>query len=301
MKIRGEPPVPLSASDLREWNRLTREEVKAIDQNLLAQQILLLAMEFGQVEFGSSPADKMRKEISELLARFKKSDPYKILGVTEDAKVDVIKKAHLQLIKKYHPDRLPAGADKEMRAQCENLLAIVNEATDILMDPSKRENLDAEKALEKMGGRKAIEEQLQAELKYDEALLLLRRRMFRPAYEIFSAIEAKLKDNTAFQSDYVFCRFMVDQEAKIFQKADGPKILTTFEESLKKEPSNLWPLYYKAIVHKLLGETEQAIEAFETVLEKNPHHNEAASELRVLRMRQDKDKKPKGGSWFKKG
>jgi molybdenum-dependent DNA-binding transcriptional regulator ModE len=39
------------------------------------------------------------------------NDPYAVLGLTNDAELEVVKAAHLALVKKYHPDR---GGSEEM-------------------------------------------------------------------------------------------------------------------------------------------------------------------------------------------
>jgi len=302
LRIRGDCAFNLGPAELREWNAMSRAEVQPMTQSFANQQLLVLAMELEQVVWGESPAQKLKNEIYVLLQKFKKATPFEILAVPENAGMDDLKKAHLQLIKKYHPDRLPTGADKELRSQCEHLLAQINEAYDLVSDPAKRENFFAERELEKVGGRKAIEEQLKAELRYDEGVQALRRKQYRQALDIFREIESKLQENLAFKSDQAFSKIMMDVEMLPLQKADGLKAMAIFDESIAREKDNIWPLFYKGMVLRLLGEWDRAIDVFEELLDKNPRMNEAASELRFLRTKQekDRDKKAKGSSWFKK-
>ncbi|NBC16269.1 MAG: DnaJ domain-containing protein, partial [Bacteroidetes bacterium] len=63
-------------------------------------------------------------------------DYYKILGVSEDASADEIKKAYRKLAQKYHPDRNPDDAEAEDRFK------EVQEANDVLSDPEKRRQYD---------------------------------------------------------------------------------------------------------------------------------------------------------------
>jgi DnaJ-class molecular chaperone len=63
-------------------------------------------------------------------------DYYKILGVSEDASADEIKKAYRKLAQKYHPDRNPDDAEAEERFK------EVQEANDVLSDPEKRRQYD---------------------------------------------------------------------------------------------------------------------------------------------------------------
>ncbi len=64
-------------------------------------------------------------------------DYYEILGVTRDASQDDIRKAYLNLARKYHPDK--TGGDKEG----EKKLKEINEAYDTLKNPEKRSQYDA--------------------------------------------------------------------------------------------------------------------------------------------------------------
>lgn len=302
VRIRSECPVPLGPTELREWNQLMKGDVLIRDVSGSTLSLLVLAMELNLLRWGESPDQKIKNEIYVLLQKFRKAAPTEVLGVTLSSSVEEVKKAHLQWIKKYHPDRLPPGSSAELRKSCEELMALVNEAYDVLSDPVKRENYEAEVALEKMGGRKAIEEQLQAELKYDEALVALRRKQYKLAYEGMLPLAEKLKENALFPSDLHFAKFMMEMEAKSFNRVELPKILKIFDESSQKVKDSAWPLYYKALALKMLGEADKALAVFDILVREFPKFSEAASEARFLRAKLEKGKKAKGGgSWFKRG
>jgi len=70
--------------------------------------------------------------------------------VAEDADADAIKKAYRALARKYHPDANPGDADAEERFK------EVSHANDVLSDPEKREEYDAERRFARMGGYGAM-------------------------------------------------------------------------------------------------------------------------------------------------
>src|SRR5690349_22220740 len=65
-----------------------------------------------------------------------KRDYYEVLGISKTASADEIKKAHRKLVRQYHPD-----VNKNNK-QSEEKFKEVQEAYDVLSDPTKRNNYD---------------------------------------------------------------------------------------------------------------------------------------------------------------
>jgi len=71
----------------------------------------------------------------------KKKDYYKILGLTNNASPEEIKKSYKKLAPKYHPDKNNGGTEEEMK-QAEKMFKDVNEAYQVLSDPKKKAMFD---------------------------------------------------------------------------------------------------------------------------------------------------------------
>ncbi len=75
-----------------------------------------------------------------------RQDYYEILGVSKDASKEEIRRAYLELARKYHPDK--TGGDKA----AEEKLKEINAAYDTLKNPEKRKEYDAMQASPFWGG-----------------------------------------------------------------------------------------------------------------------------------------------------
>ena len=65
-------------------------------------------------------------------------DPYQILGVSQDASEDEIKKAYRSLSRKYHPD---ANIDNPNKEQAEEKFKQVQQAYEQIMKKESRESI----------------------------------------------------------------------------------------------------------------------------------------------------------------
>ena len=61
--------------------------------------------------------------------RSRRDDPYRVLGLAEDASDAEIERAWRRLVSQYHPDRM-AGAADELRHQAEQRMREINRAYD---------------------------------------------------------------------------------------------------------------------------------------------------------------------------
>ena len=81
--------------------------------------------------FGFTAADFARIRARHVAA---KDDPYLILGVTQDAPEEEIRRRYRELVREYHPDRhIAAGVPEEMIEIAKQRLQTVNEAYDRIM------------------------------------------------------------------------------------------------------------------------------------------------------------------------
>jgi curved DNA-binding protein CbpA len=292
LMVSGILPLKLSALELKRWNRMTLESTDWRSADLEDQILLTVAVERGLVAEQKADHIPLEKEFSDIL---QKKDPFSIFESASANSDSGVKKEYLNLIKKYHPDRLPPGSPQSLKDLCEEVLSHINEAYAVVSDPEKRQEYLAEKELESMGGRDFVEKKIKAEFEYDEVRRSIARKQYTAALEKLLELEEFLKEDIQFQGDLLFCRAMHQcQESK-----DRQLLAPICSELSRLRKSNLDSptlAYYEGILWKLMGEDSKALQCFEAVLDLQPNHADAAMESRLLQSRAGK----KGKSWFGK-
>lgn len=299
-KAKSDFVLPLQAAELRLWNQLKNNPLDMESLDALQLRSVAFGLETDLIEVVQSKNQDQKTELTANLKELKKKDFYAILEVEETAATDLIKKNYLQLVKKYHPDRVAKASEPEIKKICEDILAVINEAYDTLSDHEKREEYDAERAFEAQGGMAGIERRLKAEATYEEARMAFRKKQYDRALELFKSVEVYQNDFPDFPVEIAFTRALVSGS----DKSGSPEaILAEIQkiESFAKRTPTLLAHYSLGILYRMAGRGKDALDHFDRVLQMDPNHAEAAIESRVLRSRlEKKEDKQKSKSWFKK-
>lgn len=288
----GPFPLPLLPNELRFWNSLSREPQLVSTADDLGFKLLTVASEFELLEVVQESSFQLLAELQQLEEKTRKQKYHEILEV--DAKQvapETIKKIYLEMIKKYHPDRLPAGASAEARALAEKIFARVNEAYSILSHPAKRAEYLAQIQLDQMGGREKVEKQLQAEQMIAQAKLTLKGKNFRKAHELFVSIAQLLPDDAEVRADQIYSEMMALIAEKKSIKEQLSHYIRQLEECVQLKSDYSGAFYYLGLSYKMDGRLEKAVGAFEKAAQLDAHLHEASSEARILRMKIDSAKK----------
>lgn len=240
---------------------------------------------------------KLMAEVSQRLEAAKAQNLFEIMGVTRKASIEEIKNTYLGFARRLHLDRLPKELSPDDRKRAEELFARITDANTQLTNPASRkayeESMDS--ALSQGEARKAVE----SEIEYQTGLAALRKGNFVGAVEGFrSAI--KLYDK---EGEYwVYLGWAVFREAT--RRKDSPAVVKSkhlIEKGMQMNPKLSESHYFLGMISKSEGDLETAKRHFKQTLEIAPKHMEAASELRVLNMRAEKEKAHPGmSSLFRK-
>lgn len=238
----------------------------------------------------SSEHRELWQEIGERYLAIDTQNYYDMLGVPRDAPASAIQKAYFNLVKKWHPDRVPSELS-EMRPYVEAIFGHLTRANETLTDDEQRGKYLA--AVQDGGGTPAADRQLaqivQAAMDFRKVEVMMRRREWDEALKLTDEVLA-LNDE---EPDYHATRGWV-----LFQKsggADGSRfeVEREIDRALELNDKHDKAHYYKGMVLKKAGKRAEALEHFRKAAEANPKNIDAVREVRIAEMRSDRPDEPK--------
>ena len=216
-------------------------------------------------------------------------DRFELLGVGRDASTEQIRTAYFGLARQLHPDRLSSLGIDDTERKAQRLFAEVNTAFSILSDPGRRAEY---LGVLRRGGEAAVrQEQAEAEamamriLESEEAfrrgeMAMRRDQMSTAIRELEHAIELN-PDEVDYHAALAWAKFCVASD-KLAVSSSTRKAL---EAAIARAPRAVSARFYLGRVERILGRDQDALRHFKQVLEAEPHHAEASSEVRVLEAR----------------
>ena len=144
-------------------------------------------------------ADAMRTEVFERLVGIENRSYYELLGIPKNASDGEVRKAYFAAAKRFHPDALTHLGLSDIKLQAAAVFARIAEANDVLRDPDKRREYDAERlhADEPTVDTRAL---AQAETFYRKGEILIGMGDFRGALEYLEPAVELWPDECEYQS-----------------------------------------------------------------------------------------------------
>jgi tetratricopeptide (TPR) repeat protein len=210
---------------------------------------------------------------------------YARLNVSPQAPQDAIKQAYLQLAKRYHPDRASPNLQHLLHDELQSVFTGLKEAWDSLSTPELRAKYD--QSLKASGKGASRKEEAALTLKMGETLL--KKRDFEGAInKLRRAVDLDPSgDSMAALAWGLVC----DPKASAATKEEAATLINR----ALRAPGATARTYYVAGVLWRTKDPESAVDAFRKALEMDPHHSDAALELRLIEQRRGKAQKKEGG------
>jgi len=232
------------------------------------------------------PAELLRK-LNDKFEQVKKAPLWEVLEVEKDANSETIKRSFLTLAKVYHPDRVSNSGDEEAMHRMQVVFARINEAYQVLSDPNQRAAY--EQQAEQRTAADGKERPEEARVQYQKGMVFLRKRDLAKAAESFRWAADLDPKNGDYQAWKTWVKHLRDGGE------DSPEKTAAVRDELvaliKRFPQSFYVARFLAKVHHKLGEKEKYFKALSVAHRLNPKDVEVARELRLFKMRKEKEEK----------
>jgi tetratricopeptide (TPR) repeat protein len=225
----------------------------------------------------------LKQKIVERAAGITAQNYFAMLGVDENAPVDVVQKAFISLAKVWHPDRLP-GALAEVKDECSKVFSHLTEAHATLTDPARR--TDYVRLLKEGGATPDEQAQVYAVL---EASTLFQKAEFHLKRNDTAAALDHVKRAHGLdpeQVDYLaLLTWIESQSPQFLGKEKTLEKIGVLDKALQKNPRCERAYFYRAMLWKRAEDHKRAYNDFKKASELNPRNLDAAREVRLHKMR----------------
>jgi tetratricopeptide (TPR) repeat protein len=213
---------------------------------------------------------------------------FEMLGLDKKAETPEVKAEFFKLAKDFHPDRLPPEL-APLRGCVEVIFGYLNEAHKTLGDDEQR--IAYLRSVREGGGTPAAERLMQqildSAIAYERVQVFARKHQYDDALELIQKILTVTKD----EPDYHAMQAWLLMNKFPGEGAPTGKIMEALDRALELQQEHERAHATKAKMLQRLGRQAEALRHFKRVVAINPNNLEAAREVRVASMREEKQEK----------
>lgn len=228
-------------------------------------------------------AGPSREQIVARAGTVESEDYFQALGVAREDPPDVVRSAYFALAKQWHPDRLPPDL-ADVRDEAGKVFARITDAFQVLSDAEKRtQYIEAlEKGATNEDEQAKVQKVIEATIEYQKAEVFLRKRDYDKALK--SARRAYEGDPEQAHHVALYA-WILAQQPEAQERRDFEESITLLNQAVKLHDRCEEAYLYRAMLHKLMGNSRAALKDYRTVVEINPKNIEATREVRLATMR----------------
>jgi curved DNA-binding protein CbpA len=225
-----------------------------------------------------SPAEQaLARQVEERVAGLSgERNRFEILGLHLEATREQVKAAFLDLVKVFHPDRLPPALGA-LVPQATAVFDSLREAQDYLQDDERRAFHAREMAA--LASGRPLRDQAEAAEAYRAGEVALRRRDHAAA-EAHFAEAYRLYPRAHVLAARAWAIYMDPN-----RKSDAASARAMMVDAVKEDANCDRAHYQLGVIARVEGDVERAERHFRAALRANPRHLESSQELRLIEMR----------------
>ncbi|MGC9324715.1 MAG: DUF4388 domain-containing protein [Desulfomonilia bacterium] len=256
----------------------TLYEYKVSELLLLGQdpaRALLALYCTGSVSFKESVHKALIDKLRQELRKIKDQDPFDTLGVDRKISEGGLKRAYIRIVKENHPDTYAYADDPEVKRLANDIFMEIQRAYNAVV-----KTLEGKPADEPSG----IDETLQAELLYGQAMENLKAKEYQKAVDMLKLCVKMKPNERLFMESYARAMFLRFQNAGT---GSSLEIKSAIRDGLQKFPNSdtLYVIWGWVLKNE---KSNKAIDAFRKALEINRKNIDAQRELRLYQIRENR-------------
>lgn len=231
----------------------------------------------------SAPAQDPRvKELRESAQKILGVDHFAALGVSRTATPDEVKKAFIETVKAWHPDRVPQGLE-EIRPLFAKVFARLELARTTISDPAQRARYIQELAKPETAATAQDISSAEAGLELRKAEAMLKKNDAGAAERHLRRAVQLAPSNVECQVLLVWLQAKPDSSVERLRELVGD-----LDRLIARDAASKRAYYFRGMLQKRLDLTKKAMADFARAVELDPHNVDAARELRIYKMRQER-------------
>ncbi|GEM_PF-3464960 len=224
--------------------------------------------------------DELSTKILKVYQKMASQNHFEVLGVDQNAPLPDIKKAYLQLAKKYHPDSIPQDVLPMVEKTANRIFDTVNKAYRVLSNEEERNQyIRSMSAPEENMTESKLQDVTNAELQFQKGKIYLKKKDFRNAKEAFKWSVKLVPDEGEYLAYLGWVLFLSAENKK---GGDAVKAITYIKKASALNPSIESPFIFLGMIYKVQNLKDVAMLQFKKALEINPDSVEAQRELKAL-------------------
>jgi curved DNA-binding protein CbpA len=202
--------------------------------------------------------------------------------VSRTATPDEIKKAFIEAVKSWHPDRVPQGLE-EIRPLFAKVFARLELARSTISDPQQRARYLEELAKPDTAASAQDISTAEAGLELRKAEGMLKKNDAVAAERHLRRAVQLAPNNVECQVLLVWLQVKPDSSLERLRA-----LVVDLDRLIARDPESKRAYYFRGMLQKRLDQPKKAISDFARAVDIDPHNVDAARELRILRMRQER-------------
>lgn len=288
-------------SDVLKRHLLSRKEAEPLLAALLSTGILV-----GRVEPVAASDETVCDETEDLRARreaflkdyawMMEQDYFTLLGVSESATRDQVRRSYYNLVKKYHPDRFfEQDALLDLRDMVNALFQRISDAHETLCDEASKARYVGDRKGETSRSTTNLETILQAETAFQKGVVFFRVKKYDEAQRSFAEALGLSPNEAEYLMYQAWSAYKANPKSTEVVINTRKHLIRATELSPKLSLAHL----YLGYLSKDEGNEKEAQRRFERAILCDPNCTEALRELRLMSMRKEKAEKEKKGLFGK--